>query len=111
MPFRPGTFDLSQQAEVLITWTKVANLLQSDPNQEIYTNIGVNKSKSLSLVLLFNRVRSAVRAQYATDGHAFDNIEVTSCDLQERGFAVRFRDRQATANKFELTDIAGHPIA
>jgi len=107
MPYKPSTFDLSLHGSVISAWQTVLAGMTEAPGEEYFLAGRFTKSKALSKVLLFNRVRAAMRAQWP-DGHRFNHIGVGARKEDNGDYLVVFTDR--SEEEVVIVDKEGKPL-
>ena len=75
MTFNPNTYNIAQRSKIVEAWSKIKLELDHNDLPEVWTGGKLTKNQALAQVFAFNRVRSAMRAQWE-DGHSLDYIKV-----------------------------------
>lgn len=105
MGFRAKTFDLGSRERLVRAWTTIANELRNQP--EVWLPPPTGKTAGAFLIEM-NRVRAAMRAQYA-DGGQCDHIKAEVAE-REGGKVVVFTDRADGTQKLVLRRTDGTTV-
>jgi hypothetical protein len=107
MAFNPNTFNLTKAATIIEAWQQALKALRNAPERVFSLSPATTHGRAVSLLLQFNKVRAAMRAQWP-DGHQFDYIVVSKKEVGDGLWQLTFREYVEPS--FSIVDEQGEPV-